>query len=95
MKRRSFFKRTLGLFTASAVIISGLVSVPTVVHATEPETTYNPPTKVTLNVETINPTTVELKATLDKPLEGSSSVLSLYKVGEALTQQTSRGNGNG
>lgn len=86
-KFKAFFTRTLGIILTTVLIASGLtVLTPTAAYANE--TLTNPPTKVTLKTDNITTTTTDITATVDVPLEESSTIASLYKVGTPTTIDT-------
>lgn len=86
-KFKAFFTRTLGITLTTVLIASGLTALtPTAAYANE--TTVNHPTKVTVKTENITSTTTDITATVDVPLEESSTIASLYKVGNPTTIDT-------
>lgn len=85
---KKVMQKTAGIFTATAVIVAGLVAMPTVANANETPQQLDPPKNVILTVDSTTATEATIKATLDKPLENAQSTLSLYKTGNPITLQT-------
>lgn len=88
IKLNQFFNKTLGVSIVLALVTSLLT--PTIANANEPEPPENldPPTSVTLSVADNTNGTVDITAVIDKPLEDSSSTLSLYKTNDPVTVDT-------
>lgn len=86
-KFKQFFTRTLGITLTTVLIASGLTALaPTAAYADE--INNNHPTTVTLKTVYITSTTTDITATVDVPLEASSTIASLYKVGTPTTIDT-------
>lgn len=86
-KFKQFFTRTLGITLTTVLIASGLTALaPTAAYADEINS--NHPTTVTLKTVNITSTTTDITATVDVPLEESSTIASLYKVGTPTTIDT-------